>query len=119
MSVCLFVCLFVSNKRQNGRTDRAQILCFYFCKIFLNFENPRIFFYEINETFFFVLKCTQREHVHNLNKKMDADRPKSLVSINNKIENNFRIFKLIYSILFLIRSWALPCAVPLNAALHN
>ena len=27
LSVCLFVCLFVSNKRQNGWTDRAQILC--------------------------------------------------------------------------------------------
>ena len=35
LSVCLFVCygvmvsvcLFVSNKRQNGSTDRAQILC--------------------------------------------------------------------------------------------
>ena len=25
--VCLFVCLFVSNKRQNGWTDRAQIFC--------------------------------------------------------------------------------------------
>ena len=26
-SVCLFVCLFVSNKRQNGWTDWAQIFC--------------------------------------------------------------------------------------------
>ena len=26
-SACLFVCLFVSNKRQNGWTDRAQIFC--------------------------------------------------------------------------------------------
>ena len=25
LGVCLFVCLFVSNKRQNGWTDRAQI----------------------------------------------------------------------------------------------
>ena len=56
---CLSVCLFVSNKRQNGWTDRAQILCriyrwsdfknlclkvFYFCNFFLNLENPRIFF---------------------------------------------------------------------------
>ena len=24
---CLSICLFVSNKRQNGGTDRAQILC--------------------------------------------------------------------------------------------
>ena len=27
LSVCLCVCLFVSNKRQNGSTDRAQIFC--------------------------------------------------------------------------------------------
>ena len=27
LSVCLFVCLFVANKRQNGWTDRAQIFC--------------------------------------------------------------------------------------------
>ena len=27
MSVCLSVCLFVSNKRQNGWTDKAQIFC--------------------------------------------------------------------------------------------
>jgi len=27
LSVWVSVCLFVSNKRQNGRTDRAQILC--------------------------------------------------------------------------------------------
>ena len=27
LSVCLSVCLFVSNKRQNGWTDRAQIFC--------------------------------------------------------------------------------------------
>jgi len=27
--VWVFVCLFVSNKRQNGKTDRAQIFKFY------------------------------------------------------------------------------------------
>ena len=27
LSVCLSVCLFVSNKRQNGWTDQAQIFC--------------------------------------------------------------------------------------------
>ena len=27
LSVCLSVCFFVSNKRQNGWTDRAQIFC--------------------------------------------------------------------------------------------
>ena len=26
-AVCLFVCLFVSNKRQNGWTDRAKLFC--------------------------------------------------------------------------------------------
>ena len=27
LSVCVSVCLFISNKRQNGWTDRAQIFC--------------------------------------------------------------------------------------------
>ena len=27
LSACLFVCLFVSNKRQNGWTDRAKFFC--------------------------------------------------------------------------------------------
>ena len=27
LGVCMSVCLFVSNKRQNGRIDRAQIFC--------------------------------------------------------------------------------------------
>ena len=65
LSVCLSVCLFVSNKRQNGWTDRAQIFCGTSCDpreglwmikfskiwiyqnlIFENFENPRIFFWK-------------------------------------------------------------------------
>ena len=88
---CLFVCLFVSNKRRNGWTDRAQIFCgtsrdpregswmieilniclhqnsisikfFKILKIHEIFcENPRIIF-----VFF---RCTQREHVHNLNRR--------------------------------------------------
>ena len=59
------VCLFVSNKRQNSLTDRAQICCgiscdpreglwminiknfvfesFYLCKKNLNLKNPQIF----------------------------------------------------------------------------
>ena len=78
--LCLSVCLFVSNKRQNGQTE--QILCvtsrdprvdfwmIEFSKtyrkqnsVFENFENPR------NFCFCFVLQCTQREHVHNSNRR--------------------------------------------------
>ena len=33
LSVSLFVCLFVSNKRQNGWTDRAQILVYLVCLV--------------------------------------------------------------------------------------
>ena len=73
LSVCLSVCLFVSNKRQNGWTDRAQIFCgtshdpregFWMIKfskiclhqnsIFENFENPRICFWK-SAKFFFML----------------------------------------------------------------
>ena len=69
---CLSVCPFVSNKRRNGWTDRAQIFCgtshdpreglwmIKFSKIclhqnliFENFENPRIFFLKICEIFCF------------------------------------------------------------------
>ena len=57
---CLSVCPFVSNKRQNGRTDQAQILrgttgMIKFKKkylIFENFENPRHFFYKIRKFLF-------------------------------------------------------------------
>ena len=45
----LSVCLFVSNKRQNGWTDRAHI----FCGI------SRDLFYKIRELFFFVVQCSQ------------------------------------------------------------
>ena len=79
-------CLFVSKKRQNGWTDRAQIFCgtsrdlrdhregkfqiFVSIKIrsplnFLNFENPRNFLWKSANYFCFVLRSTQREHVHN------------------------------------------------------
>ena len=61
---------------------------FYFCKNIQNFEVPRIFsnkfskttklFHEIRELdFVFVLKCTQREHVHNLIRRWGAKRPKA------------------------------------------
>ena len=64
--VCLSVCLFVSNKRQNSWTDQAQILCvrphmilgtkiskisIQQNSIFLNFENPRIFLCKIPELY--------------------------------------------------------------------
>ena len=70
LSVCMLVCLFVSNKRQNSWTDRAQILCgtlhdpredLWMVKILkiklasnkvrfaLDFENPRNIFHKIRE----------------------------------------------------------------------
>ena len=54
------VCLFVSNKRLNGLTDRAQIFCGISRdpregSIFENFENPRIFFFENSRIFLFLL----------------------------------------------------------------
>ena len=47
----------------------------------LNLENPRIFFFEIREQN--SIRYTHREHVHNLNIKMGAKRPKSLVLNKN------------------------------------
>ena len=35
-----------------------------------------------NKIFFFVLKCKQKELVHNLNRSMGVKRPKSLVYIS-------------------------------------
>ena len=71
----MFVCLFVSKKRQNGWTDRAQIFCgtsrdpreglwmIEFSKISLHqnsifeqFENPRFFFKSANFFFYNVHK---------------------------------------------------------------
>jgi len=92
LSVCLSVCLLVSNKRQNGWTDRAQIFCgtsrdpreglwiieilkicvlevFNFVRK-LNFWKSANFFFKNPQNFFiFVLKCKQKEHVHNLNRR--------------------------------------------------
>ena len=89
--VCLGVCLFVFNKRQNGWTDRAKIFCgtsrdhrevlwmiknFRKCvlKVFnfvkKKFLKIREFFLNIHKIFFFVLKCQPKElHVHNLNRR--------------------------------------------------
>ena len=76
------ICKFRFMNEQNLK--KLSLKVFYFCNFFLNFENPRIFFYEIREQnsisnkfskitkffmksanflFVFVLKCTQREHV--------------------------------------------------------
>jgi len=80
LSVCLSGCLFVSNKRQNGWTDQAQILCgtsrvpregLWMIKIsniwlhqnsifikFLKILKIHDFFVKIRELFFcFVLRC--------------------------------------------------------------
>ena len=65
-TLCLFVCLYISNQRQNGWTDQAQIFCGTSCdpreglwmikfskiclhqnSIFENFGNPRNFFLKI------------------------------------------------------------------------
>ena len=77
LPVCLFVCLFVSNKRQNGWTDRAH----FFCGTsrdpregwsnFQKFASIKILFLKIlkiHKIFFvFVLQFTHRDHVHNGN----------------------------------------------------
>ena len=79
----LSVCLFVSNKRQNGWTDRAQIfcgtsrdprgglwmikfskICLHQNSIFENFENPRNFFLKIREIFCFYYLLTRRSPVY-------------------------------------------------------
>ena len=88
--ICLGVCLFVSNKRQNVWTDWAQIFLDFTCsqemfindsfafkkiRLLLNFVNPAIFFYKIHEHFlFFFIPCIEIEE------KMSAKRPKRLVS---------------------------------------
>ena len=82
LSVWVFVCLFASNKRQNGWTDQAQIFCVIsrdpreglwmikFSKtclhqnsIFENFENPRILFCKIREIFRFWFIYKENPHV--------------------------------------------------------
>ena len=71
---CLGVCLFVSNKRQNGWTGEAQIfcgisrdpreglwivkfskICLHQNSIFENFENPRNFFWKSAKFFVFII----------------------------------------------------------------
>ena len=85
---CLSVCLFVSNKRQNGWTDRFHFLCdlawpqigkvyewskfqiFVSIKIrsplnFLKFWKSTKFLWKSANDLCFVLRCTRKEHVHN------------------------------------------------------
>ena len=100
LGVCnLFVCLFVANKRQNSWTDLAQIFCGtsrgpmkrlmddrifknlpLTNSIFENFENRRNFFFSQNFFFFFVLQCTQKELVHNWNRRWPRKAPKTQYS---------------------------------------
>ena len=85
--LCLYgvsVCPFVSNKRQNGLADRAQISCgisrdpregLWVIKnlktclqqnsIFKSFENPQILFRKSAKFVVFVLYCIQRENVNS------------------------------------------------------
>jgi len=50
---------------------------FYFCKKF-KFLKIREFIFKIrNIFFFFVLKCKQKEHVHNLNRRWERSALKA------------------------------------------
>ena len=91
LSVLVSVCLFVSSKRQNGWTDRAQIFLWditwpqgrfmndlndqnfkywlhqnsIFIKFLKKFKIHEFFLWKSANYFCLVLRCTQREHVHN------------------------------------------------------
>ena len=107
-----FACLFVvSNKRQNGWTDRAQILCgtsrdpreglwmikfskicLYQNSIFENFENLRIFFIKSTTFFFkspaffcFCFTMYTKRTCLQWECKMDAKRPNSPIYLQIKI----------------------------------
>jgi len=86
LSVCVLVCLLVSNKRQNGWTDQAQLFYgtfrmtpgkVYGWSNFQKFATNKIQFLKIlkstifikNVNFVFVLQCIQKEHVHNWNRR--------------------------------------------------
>ena len=85
---CLFVCPCLSNKRQNGWTNRAQFfcgisrypreglwtikfskICLYQNSIFENFENPRNFFSKIRKIFCFCFLVTRRTPVYFISNK--------------------------------------------------
>ena len=76
--VCLSVCLFVSNKRQNGRTDsREGLWMIQFKNLlitkFVFFKTLKIndFFNKIQSAnlFLFVFQCLRREHVHSWSRR--------------------------------------------------
>ena len=85
LSVCLFVCLYPINAKTAepigskfcvgpdvvpGKVyewSKLKKLASNKIRFSQNFENPRFFFIKSAKFFFFVLKCTQREHVHNGN----------------------------------------------------
>ena len=85
LSVCLLVCPFVSNKLQNGWTDRAQFFWnltwpqgrFMDDRIFTNLLLIKLDFWKfwkstiliIREFFCFVLHCIQRENVFKWNRR--------------------------------------------------
>ena len=92
VSWCLGLCLFVSNERQNGWTDRVHILCgtsrdpragmfmnmllkFYFCKILKMCEkiiwNPQTFFFTIREEW----RCSQIKHQLKVEKEDGCEAP--------------------------------------------
>ena len=106
LSGCLFVCLFVSNKRQNGWTARANIFCgisrdpreglwmIKFSKICLhqnlileNFKNPQKMFSKICEIFCFWYLLTRRtpmyfiSNVYKWNKRWARSALKALLHI--------------------------------------
>ena len=114
LSVCLFVCLFVANKRQNGWTDRAQIfygtsrdpreglwmieilnICLHQNSIFIKFlkilkihkifcENPRIIFVLFYDV--------HKENMFTINLEGGREAP-SKASIVNLGSSHFRYCK--------------------------
>ena len=98
---CLFVCLFVSNKRQNDWTDRAQFFLwdiawsqgrFMDDQIFKNlpplkfdfwkFWKSAKFFWKSGEIFCFCYSLTRRTPVYFISNKMGAKRHEFLVYNN-------------------------------------
>ena len=51
-------------------------------------ENPRIFFLNLQNFFFFVLKCKQKEHVHNLNRRWARSALKAWYLYDNEMTND-------------------------------
>ena len=115
MSVCLSVCLFVSNKRQNGWTDRAQIFCgtsrdhmeglwmikilnFVFCIISIFSRNFRkifaLFFFESFAVFFVKFLHFFAKFSHFLISENSAFFAKQIEAKFRKKPEKFRIFEM-------------------------